>query len=78
MAEGRADIFLTYCTNALAARKQYPGQQIVDLPEALSVGADYGLTVINGAPVAAQRFAEFMLSADGQKILTGYGFAPAE
>lgn len=78
VAEGRADIFLTYCTNALAARKQYPGQQIVDLPEALSVGADYGLTVINGAPVAAQLFAEFILSADGQKILTGYGFAPAE
>ena len=30
VAEGRADIFLTYCTNALAAQKQNPGQQIVD------------------------------------------------
>jgi ABC-type molybdate transport system substrate-binding protein len=78
VAEGRADIFLTYCTNALAARKQYPDQQLVELPEALSVGADYGLTVINGAPAAAQDFAEFILSADGQKILAGYGFAPGE
>lgn len=78
VAEGRADIFLTYCTNALAARRQYPDQQMVELPEALSVGADYGLTVINGAPAAAQDFAEFILSADGQKILAGYGFAPGE
>ena len=76
VAEGRADIFLTYCTNALAARKQYPDQQMVELPEALSVAADYGLTVISGAPVAAQDFAEFILSPEGQKILAGYGFAP--
>jgi molybdate transport system substrate-binding protein len=76
VAEGRADIFLTYCTNALAARKQYPGQQVVELPEALAVGADYGLTVIGGAPVPAQEFAEFILSAQGQAILAGYGFAP--
>jgi len=76
--EGRADIFLTYCTNAIAAQKQYPGQQTVELPEALSVGADYGLTVIDGAPAAAQDFAEFILAADGQKILAGYGFAAGE
>jgi molybdate transport system substrate-binding protein len=78
VAEGRADIFLTYCTNALAAQKQYPGQQMVELPEALVVGADYGLTVISGAPAAAQEFAEFILSAEGQKILAGYGFAPRQ
>src|SRR5262249_1075711 len=28
VAEGHADIFLTYCTNALAAQKENPGQQI--------------------------------------------------
>ena len=78
VAEGRADIFLTYCTNALVARKQYLDQQMVELPEALAVGADYGLTVIDGAPEAAQEFVEFILSADGQKILAGYGFAPGE
>jgi molybdate transport system substrate-binding protein len=78
VAEGRTDIFLTYCTNALAAQQQYPGQQLVELPEQLSVGADYGLTVIEGAPPAAQDFVEFILSPDGQKILTGYGFAPGE
>jgi molybdate transport system substrate-binding protein len=73
--EGRADIFLTYCTNALAAQKQYPGQQKVELPEALSVGADYGLTVIAGASPAAQSLAEYIRSADGEEILASYGFA---
>ena len=75
VAEGRADIFLTYCTNALEAQKQYPGQQKVELPENLAVGADYGLAVINGAPAAAQAFADYILSAEGQTILARYGFA---
>jgi ABC-type molybdate transport system substrate-binding protein len=34
--------------------------------------------VITGAAAAAQRFAQFILSPAGQKILTGYGFAPAK
>ena len=73
--EGKADIFLTYCTNALAAQKQNPGQQIVALPDNLGVGADYGLTVIDGASPAAQRFANFIVSAEGQEILVSHGFA---
>jgi molybdenum ABC transporter molybdate-binding protein len=77
VAEGRADIFLTYRTNALDARRQYPGQQIITLPASLAIGADYGLTVIDGAPVAAQEFAAFILSAAGQASLTEHGFAPA-
>jgi len=75
VAEGRADIFLTYCTNAQAARKENPGQQVIALPDKLSVGADYGLTVITGAGLAAQQFAGFIMSTAGQKILTDHGFA---
>jgi molybdate transport system substrate-binding protein len=78
VGEGRADIFLAYCTAAREAQKQNPEQQIVELPESIAVGADYGLTVITGAPAAAQRFAQFILSPAGQKILTGYGFARAK
>ncbi|HEY0223743.1 MAG TPA: molybdate ABC transporter substrate-binding protein [Pseudolabrys sp.] len=77
LAEGRADIFLTYCTNALAARKEILALSITALPESLNVGADYGLTVMNGAAPAAQALAQFIVSPEGQKILTGYGFAPA-
>ena len=77
IAESKADIFLTYCTNAMAAKKQNPGQQIIELPGNLSVGAAYGLMVIGGAPPAAQRFANFIVSPDGEAILAGYGFAPS-
>ena len=78
VGEGRADIFLAYCTAAREAQKENPEQQIVQLPESIAVGADYGLTVITGAAAAADRFAQFILSPPGQKILTGYGFAPAK
>lgn len=78
VAEGRADIFLTYCTNVLAAQKQYPGQQSVMLPAALAVGADYGLTVIKDAPPAAQALAQFIVSAESQRILATHGFATVE
>lgn len=74
VAQGAADIFLTYCTNALVAQKENPGQQIVTLPDTLAVGADYGLTVMTGSSAAAQRLAEFIVSPDGQKILVSYGF----
>jgi molybdate transport system substrate-binding protein len=79
MAEGRADIFLGYCTSGQAAATEVPGLQIVPLPEALAVGADYGLTVRNGdaaEAAAASRLALFILSARGQVILAEHGFVP--
>ena len=75
VAEGRADIFLNYCTAAAVAARENPGQQIVALPETLAVGADYGLAVMNGAPEAAHAFAQFILATEGQKILARHGFA---
>jgi len=75
MDEGKADIFLTYCTNAREAQAQNPGQQVVALPDELAVGADYGLTVLAGASPQAYQFAMFVLSTDGQRILAKHGFA---
>jgi ABC-type molybdate transport system substrate-binding protein len=75
VAEGKADIFLTYCTGALEAQKQSAGQQIVALPDELAVGADYGLTVLTHASPPAYQFAMFILSIEGQRTLARYGFA---
>ena len=75
VAQGAADIFLTYCTSALAAQRENSAQQIVQLPDALAVGADYGLTVMNGGSVPAYQFALFILSAEGQRTLAKHGFA---
>jgi ABC-type molybdate transport system substrate-binding protein len=73
--QGRADLFLTYCTNAIEAVKENPGQRMIALPDNLAVGADYGLTVMTTASAAAYRFAMYILSADGQRILANHGFA---
>lgn len=75
IAQDAADIFLTYCTNAQAAQQENPAQRIVQLPEELSVGADYGLTVVNGASPSAYKLALFILSSEGQRTLAKHGFA---
>jgi molybdenum ABC transporter molybdate-binding protein len=78
VAEGKADIFLTYCTNAQDAQKENARLRIVRIPPSLAVGADYGLTVIEGARAEAARFAAFVLSPSGQDILQKHGFAPGD
>ncbi len=75
VAEGRADIFLAYCTAAREAQQQNSGHQIVQLPDNLAVGADYGLTVTANASPAAYRLALFVLSVEGQRILARHGFS---
>ena len=44
------------------------------VPAPLAVGANYGLTVLADAKPAATQFAQFVLSADGQRILARHGF----
>src|SRR5215831_6496163 len=74
IAEGKADLFLTYCTNAVEARKEVAAATVVALPDELAVGADYGLTVLANAPPDAYRFAMYILSAEGQRVLEKVGF----
>jgi len=74
MDSDQADVFLTYCTNAVLAQKEVSDLQIVHIPEALSVGADYGLIVLNDAPDGATALADYILSPEGQAVLAGYGF----
>ncbi len=74
MGEKKADVFLTYCTNAVLAQKEVPELKVIRIPEELAVGADYGLIVNNKASGEAWRFGMFILSPDGQSILAKYGF----
>lgn len=71
----QADVFVTYCTNAVLARAEYPALQQIALPEALAVGADYGLVVMKDAPQSAWHLAAYILSESGQTVLRDYGFA---
>ena len=75
MEQNRADVFLTYCTNAVAARAEVPSLQVVAVPEALQVGVAYGLTVRAGAPAQAQAFAQAVLQPPAQAVFRRLGFA---
>jgi molybdate transport system substrate-binding protein len=75
IAEGRADIFLAYCTAARDAQKENPGLQMIAPPDALAISADYGLTVMADASPGAYQFALFILPSEGQRILASYGFS---
>jgi molybdate transport system substrate-binding protein len=78
MEGGKADIFLTYCTNAVLAKNELPKLQIVQIPNNLNVGAEYGMVVLKDAPPRAHEFVRFITSAEGQAILKRYGFAPGD
>ncbi|MBH2043145.1 MAG: substrate-binding domain-containing protein [Comamonadaceae bacterium] len=73
MDEGRADIFLTYCTNAMSARQEVPGLKVVEIPPALEVSVSYGLTARSG-DAAATRFAQYLLSPPAQAVFSQAGF----
>jgi molybdate transport system substrate-binding protein len=74
MAEGRADVFITYCTNATLARREVPGLQVLDIPADINVSALYGITRIWPASDAGAAFIEFVLSDAGQALLLQQGF----
>lgn len=75
MASGQADIFLTYCTNAVAAQREVPALGVVAVVPELSVAAAYGLTVRRGASAEATAFAQSLLAAPAQQVLARLGFA---
>lgn len=74
MDSGQADVFLTYCTNAVSAQREVPRLKVVELPASLQVGAAYGLTVRDDAPAAAGQFARFLLTPPAQHVLRRLGF----
>ena len=76
MDQGQADVFLTYCTNAVAAQKDVPRLKIAAVPDTLQVGAAYGLTVRVGAPAPAADFAQALLAPSAQAALARLGFSP--
>jgi molybdate transport system substrate-binding protein len=75
MATGRADAFVTYCTNATQARHEVPGLQVIDIPDPINVAATYGIATMRPAGAGARRFVDFVLGPQGQQVLRGHGFS---
>lgn len=76
VAQGAADLFITYCTNAVLAQREEPALQVVSVPEAINVSAGYGITLMNLPPQAAQGFVDTLLAPAGQAMLARHGFSP--
>lgn len=74
MEQRQADVFLTYCTNAVAAQKERNSLQVVQMPPTLQVSAAYGLTVRREAGAPASAFAKALVADPAQAILARYGF----
>lgn len=75
MEQGQADVFLTYCTNAIASQRELPRLQVVQVPPELQVGAAYGVSVRSDAPPAAHAFARALLSESARAAFVQRGFA---
>ena len=74
MDQNQADVFLTYCTNAVSAQKEVPRLRIVEIPPELQVGAAYGVTVRIGAPQTADAFLRALLAPPAQAVFNRFGF----
>lgn len=74
MDQRQADVFLTYCTNAVAAQTEVPRLRVVQLPPVLQVGAAYGLTVRADASPAALAFAAALRDPAARAVLQRLGF----
>lgn len=74
VAKGDADVFITYCTGSVVAIAEQAGLVSIDIPAAINVTADYGMSVRQGASPAAQAFADYLLSPAGQAVLARHGF----
>lgn len=74
MDEGQADVFLTYCTNAVAAQAEVPRMKVVQMPPELRVGAAYALTVSKSANSASAAFARSLIESPAQALFSRFGF----
>jgi molybdate transport system substrate-binding protein len=74
MDDDKADVFLTYCTNAVLAQTEVPRLKVVSIPASLQVAAAYGMTMKTASQAKAQPFASYLLSAPAQVVLSKLGF----
>ncbi len=73
---GEADAGIVYVTDVSAAKGAIDG---VTIPDDQNVIASYPIATLSDSryPDDAKAFMDFVLSADGQKVLADYGFLPA-
>jgi molybdate transport system substrate-binding protein len=76
LAAGRIDVMISYCSGAKSRLGQMAELQVAEVPREIAAGPEYGLAVLKGANPKAADFALYILSPDGQQVLSRHGFAP--
>ena len=72
--EKRAELFITYCTNAVATSKAVPGLVWARFGTDVNVAGAYTIGATGAGGKAAEGFVSLVLSPEGQAILERYGF----
>jgi molybdenum ABC transporter molybdate-binding protein len=78
LRDRQVDLFLTYCSYAEKTAAEVPGVTWRKLDEDLNVETSYGIGALSFADDRADRFINFILSMEGQKILARHGFMPVK
>ena len=76
LRDGVVDVHIGYCTSARLRLSQLPDLQVVDIPDSLRVGPEYGLALLKEAQPASASLMLYILSVDGQATLEKFGFRP--
>ena len=76
LRDGVVDVAIGYCTSAQLRLRQLPTLHIVDIPDTLRVGPEYGLALLKDAQPATAGLMLYILSVDGQATLEKFGFRP--
>ena len=73
VASGEADAGIVYHSEVIASDGQVEG---IDIPSQFNIVAEYPIGIIKNSPNKkdAQNFIDFLLSSEGQSLLTKYGF----
>lgn len=73
VVNGDADAGIVYATDALSAKNTV---RVIALPGATNIKAAYGISVIRASKqgAMAKKFVAFVLSSQGRRILSSYGF----
>ncbi|MCX7142178.1 MAG: substrate-binding domain-containing protein [Proteobacteria bacterium] len=72
--EKRADLFISYCTNAVATAKAVPGLAWVRFATDINVAGAYTIGATEAGGKAAEEFVSLVMSPEGQAILERHGF----
>jgi molybdate transport system substrate-binding protein len=74
LKEGKADVFVTYCTNAAEAASQVSGITWQALPDELDVAATYGIAIAANASPPAMDFLRYVQGGRARNVIVKYGF----